>query len=79
MHNDFQPTANSYVLMLEKQSKGGGAGKTDSRKVKEREKRWRTRGWKERGVRGNDRDGGVEGKNDKREMMNNGERERGRE
>ena len=27
----------------------------------------------------NDRDGGVEGKNDKREMMNNGERERGRE
>ena len=38
MHNDFQPTANSYVLMLEKQSKGGGAGKTDSRNVKEREK-----------------------------------------
>ena len=37
MHNDFQPTANSYVLMLEKQSKGGGAAKTDI-KVKEREK-----------------------------------------
>ena len=27
----------------------------------------------------NDRDGGVEGKNDKRKMMNNGESERDRE
>ena len=30
-------------------------------------------------MRMNDRDGGVQGKKDKREMINNGERERGRE